>query len=722
MDVWPRQWPIFVQVFMIIVIGEFFQYWWHRLSHKISFLWSVHSVHHFVKVLYSINTARFHPFDKFVEYFIDVFLFIALGADLSVIYLYYIYFSVNGLFQHCNTKISMGPLNYVIATAELHRLHHDIDSKRAMHNFGNNTIIWDIIFGTYLDPKLEVNDIGVEGNDDPKSFKAQMFHPFGKTLKKYLMRLLMLIKYKRHWKKYVSQTHSPNEQQESLLLSILKKNSSTAFGVEKSFSKISSYEEYKLALDVNEYEFFRPWIDRIIQGEKQVLTSDDVHYFVSTSGTTGLSKYIPMTEKVENDLKEMQNVLIYSAFKNKEEAFSGLLFTVVGSAVEERVGEKFDCGSMSGKLYAKTSKIITKFQAVPVQIYEIESYELKYLLLSTLVVLSPSTTLFSTANPSTLIKLNDIINERRFDLIQMIESWKFEIFCKSDHDREIIASICWKRYRENQEGAIEVLKNKGTLCFSDYWPNLQSIITWTKGSCEYLVSTLKNITPNDTSIIELGYLSSEFRGTVNVNGEDSRSLSTLGYNFFEFMLVRDFENGIYDPILIGDLVLKEQYYIIVTTEAGLYRYFINDIIVATEGVGNTPCIEFVQKGKGVTNITGEKLCESQILSYFSASNVQVKFFICLADPLKMEYRLYYEGELEDFSEHLHEYLCSVNVEYLAKTASGRLKKIQTVRLKENTGEFFKVTQVANGQRDSQLKHMHLDYLDNVKFVFEAYKR
>jgi sterol desaturase/sphingolipid hydroxylase (fatty acid hydroxylase superfamily) len=721
-DVWPNQWPVFVQVITIIVIGEFFQYWWHRLSHQIPLLWGIHSVHHYPKVLYSINTARFHPCDKFVEYFIDVFLFIALGADISVIYLYYIYFSVNGLFQHSNMKISMGPFNYVLATAQLHRLHHDIDSTRAKHNFGNNTIIWDVIFGTYLNPNSEVDDIGIDDPIEPRTVKAQMLHPFGKILKKYLMRILMLVKYKPYWKKYITQTTSPNEQQKTLLKSILHKNCNTSFGVEKSFVNISSYEEYKKALSVNEYEYFRPWINRIIKGEKNVLTQDEVDYFVTTSGTTGLSKYIPMTQKLEKDLKEMQNVLIYSLYLNREECFAGELFTVVGSAVEERVGDRFDCGSMSGKLYAKTSKLITKFQAVPVQIYELENYELKYLLLSTVAVLSRNTTLFTTANPSTLIKINDLINDRRADIIKMIENWDFHLFCKNEIDKAVVGTICWERYKEQQVQTLDILKSEGTLFLYDYWPNLQSIVTWTKGSCEYLISTLKSIAPKNTSIVELGYLSSEFRGTVNVNGEDSRSLATLAYNFFEFIPVKKYEDGEYDPILIGDLTLGEKYYIIVTTEAGLYRYFINDIVIATKGVGNTPCIEFIQKGKGVTNITGEKLTESQILSYFSVNGVQAKFFICLANPKDMEYRLYYEGDIEDFSASLHEFLCRVNVEYQAKTASGRLKKIKTIRLKDKTGEMFKITQVANGQRDSQLKHMHLDYLENMSFTFEAYKR
>jgi len=721
-DVWPSHLPVYLQVPLIIIVGEFFQYWWHRLSHKLSFLWGIHSVHHFPSILYSVNTARFHPCDKMVEYFIDIFIFIMLGAEFSVLYLYYIYFAINGFFQHSNTKVKLGVLNYFIASAELHRLHHDIDAKEAMHNFGNNTIIWDIAFGTYKDPNLHVGPIGVNDPKEPHSFLEQMLFPFTYYIKKYVIRLAMFIKYRKDWKNYVGLTESPNTNQLKTLMNIISKNSKTQFGVKYNFSNIKDYDDYKKVIEINEYEFFRPWIEKILKGEKKVLTADPVHYFVSTSGTTGKAKYIPMTEEAEKALKEMQNILIYSTYKYKEHTFQGKLFTVVGSAVEERVEDRFDCGSMSGKLYATTSKLITQLQAVPAEIYEIEKYNLKFLLLSSIALLSPTSTLFTTANPSTLIKLNHTINENRDELIKIIESWDFTLFCEDTDNEKIIDSINWDRYKPHRTFALKVLMAKNEIKIRDFWPNLESIITWTKGSCEYLMPNLKELIPENTSIIELGYLSSEFRGTVNVSGSNSRSLPTLGYNFFEFIPVENFESGVKDTLLIGDLEVGEEYYILVTTGTGLYRYFINDIVIATEKVGNTPCIEFRQKGKGVTNITGEKLTESHVLSYFSNHAPEVNFFICLADPSKMEYRLYYEGELKEFSKSLHTYLCSVNIEYKAKTESGRLKPVKVIQLKPGTGDFFKATQVAKGQRDSQLKHMHIDYVENVKFVFEAYKK
>ena len=164
--VWPGSLPIGVQLVFMLIISEFFQYWWHRLSHTFSPLWFFHIVHHRPTKIYFLNTARFHPIDKFVEFCVDVLLFIALGAEMEVISLYYIVYGVNGYLQHSNLNLKFGFLNYIFSTNQLHRWHHSTSSKVAFCNFGNNLIIWDMIFGTFHCPDdLYNGPLGVEDID-----------------------------------------------------------------------------------------------------------------------------------------------------------------------------------------------------------------------------------------------------------------------------------------------------------------------------------------------------------------------------------------------------------------------------------------------------------------------------------------------------------------------------------------------------------------------------
>lgn len=161
--IWPGSWPIAIQLIFILVTGEFFQYWWHRLSHTFSPLWFFHRVHHRPTKIYFLNTARFHPVDKFVEFCVDILLFVALGVQMEVVGAYYIIYGINGYIQHSHLNLKFGFLNYIFSTNQLHRWHHSVSSKTAFCNFGNNLILWDMIFKTFHCPKeLYSGPLGTE--------------------------------------------------------------------------------------------------------------------------------------------------------------------------------------------------------------------------------------------------------------------------------------------------------------------------------------------------------------------------------------------------------------------------------------------------------------------------------------------------------------------------------------------------------------------------------
>jgi len=104
-NIWPNQWPLFSQLVVMVLMGEFMQYWWHRMSHKLPVLWALHDVHHQPNKVYSLNTGRFHPLDKIVEFFADILVFILIGASSELIAFYYVFYAVNGLLQHANLKL-----------------------------------------------------------------------------------------------------------------------------------------------------------------------------------------------------------------------------------------------------------------------------------------------------------------------------------------------------------------------------------------------------------------------------------------------------------------------------------------------------------------------------------------------------------------------------------------------------------------------------------------
>jgi hypothetical protein len=223
----------------------------------------------------------------------------------------------------------------------------------------------------------------------------------------------------------------------------------------------------------------------------------------------------------------------------------------------------------------------------------------------------------------------------------------------------------------------------------------------------------------------MGYLASEFWGTITIDPQRNFGLPTIQDNFFEFIGTEAWEAGHKDTLLLSELEIGRQYYIIVTTPDGLYRYFINDIVEATGRYLDTTTIVFVQKGKGVTSLTGEKLYEVQVIQ--AVQEVSVLYgiaadsFIMLADRKGLFYTLYIETEdkfdLAQFSDALNNSLCELNVEYSAKFKSGRIRSTVVKRVQAGTFDAYKNAAIKSGQREAQYKTVKLQYCDDVSFAF-----
>ena len=178
-DLWPHQWPLLAQLFLMLLIAEFGRYWLHRAAHEIPALWRLHAVHHSPKRLYWLNAARFHPIEKLIFLVPETVPFILLGSNVEVLALYFVFNSLHGFFQHSNIDLRLGPLNYIFSMTELHRWHHSRQIEESNKNYGNNLILWDILFGTYFLPKdRQVQDIGLLRDDYPTGYLRQLIVPF----------------------------------------------------------------------------------------------------------------------------------------------------------------------------------------------------------------------------------------------------------------------------------------------------------------------------------------------------------------------------------------------------------------------------------------------------------------------------------------------------------------------------------------------------------------
>jgi len=182
---WPHSYPVWVQMLLMMFVADLPRYWLHRAAHEWTPLWRFHAVHHSVQKLNWINVGRFHPVDKSLQFVCDALPFILLGVSREVLALYFVVYSIKGFFQHSNVDVKLGWLNYIISGPELHRWHHSRTIKESNTNYGNNIILWDILFGTFFLPRhVSVGDLGLLNRDYPMAFSSQMKAPFIRGLDK----------------------------------------------------------------------------------------------------------------------------------------------------------------------------------------------------------------------------------------------------------------------------------------------------------------------------------------------------------------------------------------------------------------------------------------------------------------------------------------------------------------------------------------------------------
>ena len=184
-SIWPHHLPLFVQFILLLLVIDFFRYWLHRASHTYPALWRLHAIHHSSTKLNLINVGKFHPVEKALQFVLDTLPFLLIGVSQQVLALYFLFYAINGFFQHCNIDVRLGWLNYIISGPELHRWHHSRKKQESDHNFGNNLIIWDLFFKTfYLPKRRNIKQLGLLNPNYPQSFTQQMFAPLHKNLDK----------------------------------------------------------------------------------------------------------------------------------------------------------------------------------------------------------------------------------------------------------------------------------------------------------------------------------------------------------------------------------------------------------------------------------------------------------------------------------------------------------------------------------------------------------
>ena len=517
---------------------------------------------------------------------------------------------------------------------------------------------------------------------------------------------------KKHYVPFVELTKNPKDHQWNLLKNILHRNKDTHFGRKHKFASIHSYKDFLNAIPINEYEDLRSYINQQEQTREPYLNSQQPVMYAQTSGTTGEPKNIPILNATIESYKHSQSLFSYTQYSFDTEVYSGNILAIISPDIEGNLSTGTPYGAISGLIYKSMPALLRRSYLLPFEIFTVSDYEIKYYLICAFALKSENITLIATPNPSTILRLKDIIDTNFENLLRDIESGNLSCVEKLDPEKRKRINCKFKPNQLRASQLRELKKKRGSLIISDIWPNLKLISTWTSGNCSTLLPALKVQLSSKSFIGEVGYMSSEFRGTVNIDIRNEIQVPTLNENFFEFVERDEWGSESPDFLMLHEIELRKDYYIFVTTQNGLYRYFINDIIQVTGKYHNTPTIKFIQKGDGVINLTGEKLYEDQVnkavLKVIKNYNLGIKFFVMVAYSEELKYRLYIQQPFKAaYAHEIEEEISRLNIEYMEKRKSGRLMPLEVVCVEKRTAEEFKKYNLNKGQREGQFKLIRL---------------
>lgn len=738
---WPHGWPLAAQVIAMVLAVDFMRYWLHRACHRFPTLWRLHEVHHAPDILYSLNVGRFHPAEKLLHWSLDTVPFLLLGVAPEVLAGYFLLYAVNGLFQHSNVRLRGGWLNYLVAGPELHRWHHARDPRQAACNFSNTTCVWDLVFSTWrLPADNDVQAIGIPDREYPCDFLALLAAPFrglrrprrpwaarvADFLVSVHLRLVGLVEGRR----IAAAARDPMRAQRTLLARILRENRDTTFGRDHGFASISGQAEFARRVPVRDFEGLRRYVDAGIENDERALTSQAPVHYVRTSGTTGRAKDIPLTRPHLAALRRIHETAVARQYRNCPEAFAGGILAIVSPAVEGALENGAPFGSASGIVAGNTPAIVRGKFVVPAPVLAIGECHVKYLLILRLALARSDLSYIATANPSTLLVLGQLFRDFQAELIGDLQRGGFFL-------KDRVPAAAWDavsaRLGACPARATELAarsRRAGALRIADLWPGLKLVGTWTCASAGVAVAALRRELAATTRILDLGYIASEFRGTITLGRRAATGFPTVHAHYFEFVERGRWDRGEPEFLTLDRIRKGVDYYILVTTPSGLYRYFINDLVRVTGFLHRMPLLKFLQKGKGVTNITGEKLYESQVLDAVGAVTARrglaTRFVMMLADEDARAYRLYLElaGTARERDPELaravDERLAQLNVEYQSKRASGRLALPDVAVLRAGAAEAYKRHCVAGGQREGQFKTVALAYRRGFDFDLDRW--
>ncbi len=355
---------------------------------------------------------------------------------------------------------------------------------------------------------------------------------------------------------------NPVEVQHQCFKRLINFAAETEFGRKYEFSKIKSYEDFSNKVPVHEYDDFKSYIEKVMNGSQNVIWPTEIKWFAKSSGTTAdKSKFIPISKESLEECHFQSGKDIYAMYahsKPTSRIFTGKTLVIGGSTSINVNSDNSYYGDLSAILI-KNLPFWTYFSRIPnEEISLIEEWEIK------------------------LQRILDSSLHKDVTNIVGVPSWFLVLF---------------KRILEETEADN----------IHDVWPNLELFIHGGISFIPYRGVYNKLLPKSEMTYLETYNASEGFFGIQDEfeNGAEDLLLM-LDYGiFYEFIPLKDYSRGIMNAVPIEGVEIGENYAIVISTNGGLWRYLIGDTVSFTSK--NPYKIKITGRTRHFINAFGEEI-------------------------------------------------------------------------------------------------------------------
>ena len=518
----------------------------------------------------------------------------------------------------------------------------------------------------------------------------------------------------------------PMELQEELIMTLLRDNQDTEYGKKYDFASIKTIEDYQKKVPVITYDDIAEYIERMKEGEKNLLTVYPFDHMNETSGTVGVPKYIPMTDK-QSQVFMKYNYHYLNGLKAElldNEWFNGRTFcTSEGNYTRLPSGITLGCASSKmaetvGGLDA-FDKMMQVLYTSPVEATAPnEGTDTKYIHMR-FAVADSSITGIVTGFYSMVTHMLQYFADNYEMFINDIEQGTIDesVRMPDDVKEKLLSKI--QPMPERAAELREIFKDGADFPFLHLvWPKLKYISGVGAASFSIYSEKLRDRFGKLINIYS-GITASEGLWSVPVGLDNPNSMLTAGSAFMEFLPVEagdDFSKAVtMDKVEEGGI-----YELIVTNPSGFYRYRMSDAVKVTGFKNKTPLVQFMYRVNKTINLIAEKTTEAAI--DVTVRNTAEKIGFPLSDycvypdpdcsPNKYVFLIEpdVEGSVKDMEELarvIYDELSIANPVFKECVEEGDLQKPEVHLLQPETSLLYRDMMIYKGSSPSQLKPVHV---------------